>query len=86
MHRTTRRFWKCFQELPLTVQKVAKENFSLLKRDPRHPSLHFKRVGKFWSARIGLDHRALAVEDDSDFIWVWIGSHDEYKRLLRFSS
>lgn len=86
MHRTTSRFWKCFQELPLTVQKVAEENFSLLKRDPRHPSLHFKRVGKFWSARIGLDHRALAVEDDSDFIWVWIGSHDEYKRLLRFSS
>lgn len=86
MHRTTSRFWKCFQELPLTVQKVAEENFSLLKRDPRHPSLHFKRVGKFWSARIGLDHRAIAVEDDSDFIWVWIGSHDEYKRLLRFSS
>lgn len=85
MYRTTSRFWKCFHKLPLEVQKIAKENFSLLKRDPQRPSIHFKRVGKFWSARIGLDHRALAVEDGSDLIWVWIGSHDEYQRLLRFS-
>jgi len=84
MHRTTSRFWKSFQELPVAVQSVAEENFHLLKKNPRHPSLHFKRIGKFWSARAGLDHRALAVQDGSDFIWVWIGSHDAYKRLLKF--
>jgi len=42
------------------------------------PSLHFKRVGRLWSVRIGLSYRALAVEDGTDFIWVWIGTHDEY--------
>ena len=85
MHRTTGRFWKCFHELPAAVQSVAEENFGLLKRNPRHPSLHFKKIGNFWSARAGLDHRALAVHDGTDFIWVWIGSHDAYQRMLKFS-
>jgi len=26
---------------------------------------------------------ALAIEDGEDFIWVWIGSHDEYGRMIR---
>jgi hypothetical protein len=82
MHRTTKRFWKCFDELPEATQKVARENFTLLRSNPQHPSLHFKKVGKFWSARAGLTHRALAIEDGTDFIWVWIGGHDEYERLI----
>jgi hypothetical protein len=82
MHRTTERFWKSFARLPDPVQELSKKNFQLLKADPRHPSLHFKKIGNFWSVRIGLDHRALAVEYEDDFIWVWIGSHDEYERML----
>ena len=85
MHRTTSRFWDCFHGLPAPIQSVAEEKFDLLKRDPRQPSLHFKTAGKFWSARAGLDHRALAVQDGPDFIWVWIGSHDQYERLLKLS-
>ncbi len=30
-----------------------------------------------------MNHRALAVEDGNDFIWVWIGIHDEYERMIR---
>jgi len=86
MHRATSRFWKCFQQLPAIIQKHAKENYSLLKENPRHPSLHFKKVGKVWSVRIGLDYRAIAFEDGSDFIWVWIGSHDEYERMINGTS
>jgi hypothetical protein len=63
------------------VQELARKNFDLLQRDPKHPSLHFKKLGRFWSARVGLSHRALALEDDGDFIWVWIGSHDDYDRI-----
>jgi len=33
--------------------------------------------------RVGINHRALAVEDGADFIWVWIGPHDEYRRLIK---
>jgi len=82
MHRATARFWKCFEQLPPPVQTVAKKNFVLLRSNPSHPSLHFKKVGTFWSARVGINHRALAIEDGYDFIWVWIGSHDEYEKML----
>ena len=81
MHRTTRRFWKCFDDLPEPVQKVAQKNFELLKADPLYPSLHFKKIGEFWSVRAGIEYRALAIEDGKDFIWVWIGRHDEYERM-----
>lgn len=82
MHKATSRFWKCFQHMPAIIKRHAEESFALLKEIPRHPSLHFKKVGKFWSVRIGLDYRAIAVEDGSDFVWVWIGSHDEYERMI----
>lgn len=82
MHRTTRRFWRYFERLPVPVQEIARENFSLLKTNPRHPSLHFKEVGKFWSARVGIGYRALAIADQEYFIWVWIGPHSEYDRMI----
>lgn len=41
MHRTTNRFWKRFERLPESVQKVSKHN------------------------------------------WVWIGTHDEYERMIK---
>ena len=82
MHRTTTRFWRAFEKLPESVQKVARRNILLLKANPRHPSLHFKKIDRFWSIRVGIAHRALAVEDGDDFIWVWIGHHDEYQRMI----
>jgi hypothetical protein len=86
MHKTIDRFWKYFYRLPDNVQKAAEENFELLKINPRHPSLHFKKIGRFWSARVGLNYRSLAVQDGEDFIWVWIGHHDEYDRMLKAMS
>jgi len=83
MHRTTRRFWKGLENLPEPVQRLAEKNFKLLKANPQHPSLHFKIVGRFWSARIGINYRALAVKDGEDFIWVWVGTHDEYDRMIK---
>jgi hypothetical protein len=70
VHRTTPQFWKRFYVLPETVQQLARKNYELLKVNPTHPSLNLKKVGKYWSVRIGLSHRALAAEDDSDLIWV----------------
>ena len=82
MHRTTPGFRRALERLPEGVQRVARRNFRLLVENPRHPSLHFKNVGTYWSARVGRDYRALAVEDGADFVWVWIGRHDEYGRLI----
>lgn len=83
MHRTTTRFWKCFEQLPTSVQEAATKSFARLKSDPFHPSLHFKKVGTLWSVRVGSAHRALAVEESDGYIWVWIGPHDEYERIIK---
>ncbi len=83
MHRATSRFWSCLEQLPLPIQNLARKNYKLLKENSRHPSLRFKKVGKVWSARVGINHRAVAVEDGSDYIWVWVGSHDDYEKLLK---
>ena len=83
MHRTDPRFWRRFDELPVTVQRIARRNFDLLKANPRHPSLRFRNVGRYWSARVGAAHRAVALKDGDDFIWFWIGDHDEYLRVIR---
>jgi hypothetical protein len=69
--------------LPSHVQNVADQAYARLKEDPRHPSLHFKQVGRFWSVRIGLQYRALAVEVPDGLVWFWIGTHADYDRLLR---
>jgi hypothetical protein len=45
-HLASPRFWTCFDSLPPPVQELARKNFALLKEDLRHPSLHFKKVGK----------------------------------------
>ena len=83
MHRTTDQFWRRYRNLPEEVREAADKSFRLLKENPRHPSLQFKKVGAFWSVRVGLSHRSLAVEDESDLIWVWIGNHDEYEIIIK---
>jgi hypothetical protein len=64
------------------VQQLARKNFQLLKDNPRHPSLQFKKLGNHWSARVGHHYRAIAVEDDSGYVWVWIGTYAEYDKLI----
>jgi hypothetical protein len=83
MHRTSNTFWSLFERLPEPTQRIARKNFNLLKTNPSHPSLHFKKVGTLWSARIGINYRALAVEDGANFIWIWIGSHDDYSHMIK---
>ena len=63
--------------------KVADKCYRLFERDPQHPSLHLKKVGKYWSVRVGRSHRAPATEIENGFIWIWIGTHEEYERLIR---
>jgi hypothetical protein len=75
-------FWTCYRSLPSSVREVADKNFELLKSNPSHPSLHFKKVAKYRAVRVGLQYRALAVEVGDDLLWFWIGSHSEYDKLV----
>jgi hypothetical protein len=82
-HFANRRFWNEYQTFPETVRALADKNYALLKADPKHPSLHLKRVGDYWSVRVGLGYRALAIEVDGGLLWFWIGSHARYDELIR---
>jgi hypothetical protein len=46
-------FWKAYDGLPDTIRRQADKSFALLKQDPKRPSLHFKKIGSSWSARVG---------------------------------
>ncbi|MFM8330441.1 MAG: hypothetical protein ACKN9T_02005 [Candidatus Methylumidiphilus sp.] len=81
-HKTASSFWACYARLPVEIRSLARKNFELLKADISHPSLQFKKVGKVWSARVGSNYRAVATQIEGGFLWVWIGTHAEYDKLL----
>ena len=83
--RTTRDFREAFSSLPNDIRRQAQRAYRLFLRDPRHPSLRFKKVDEesdVYSVRIGLGYRALGVMEESSVVWFWIGSHAECDRLL----
>ena len=55
----------------------------MLKENLGHPSLQFKPVGEYWSVRVGLNYRALAIQRGSDWVWIWIGPHTDYDKFLK---
>jgi hypothetical protein len=81
-HHASPRFWRCYDALPVRIRDLADKQFELLKADPTHPSLHFKRIGRFQSVRVGLHYRALGVDAEGGVLWFWIGSHAEYDALV----
>jgi len=84
-HFTLPSFWRHYQQLPKQIQSLADKNYALLRNDPFHPSLHFKKVGKkkqLWSARVGDHYRALGLDKSEGVVWFWIGTHAEYEKLL----
>jgi hypothetical protein len=81
-HLASPTFWEAYGKLPESVRALADKNYALLKENPRHPSLQFKKVGRFWSVRVGSRYRALAVQVDEDLLWFWIGSHADYDAIV----
>ncbi len=82
IHKTALSFWECYEKLPIEIRNLADKNFQLLRDSPAHPSLQFKKAGKVWSARVGAHYRAVATPIEGGFLWIWIGSHAEYDKLL----
>jgi hypothetical protein len=82
-HFATTSFWTAYNALPEQIRRLADNQYELMKADPRHPSLHLKRVGAYWSVRITLRYRALAIEVDEGLLWFWIGSHADYDQMVR---
>lgn len=86
-HRTTDQFWCEYRKLPPEMQRRADNKFSLLKSDPHHRSLQFKKIGvrhgqDIWSVRVTLSIRALAIKRAYGMLWFWIGNHETYETLI----
>ena len=75
-------FWEQFNALPAIIQECARKQFALWLQNHGHPSLHFKRVGPYWSVRVDYNHRALGIENDGTIHWFFIGSHDAYEERI----
>jgi len=82
-HHASTEFWAtCYRSLPQNIQKLADETYARVKQDPSRPSLHFKKIGRSWSARVGAHYRVLAVEAPDGLVWFWIGTHADYDKLV----
>jgi mRNA-degrading endonuclease RelE of RelBE toxin-antitoxin system len=84
--RATPKFWKLYHRLPLSVQRRAQKAYQQWQKNPAHSGVHFKRVDEeepIYSARISDAYRVLGILDQDTVIWFWIGTHDEYERLLK---
>jgi len=81
-HFASPQFWRLYRQLSPVVRALADKNFQLLKAHPKHPSLHFKKIGRLWSVRVGAHYRALGLDKPEGIVWFWIGSHADYDKLL----
>jgi hypothetical protein len=81
-HFASAEFWGTYERLPSSVRALADKQYALLLQGPKHPALHFTQLGRFRSVRVGDDYRALGVEVPDGVLWLWIGSHADYGRLL----
>ena len=81
-HYASPQFRRLYRQLPADVRALADKNFKLLKADPKHPSLHFKKIERLWSVRVGIHYRALGLDKPDGVVWFWIGSHADYDRLI----
>ena len=86
-HRASLAFWRAYASLPLNIRRQADKQFVILKDNPQHPSLRFKKIGErhgdvIWSARVSFSYRALALQRPDGYLWFWIGAHTAYDQRL----
>ena len=81
--KAARSFWQRYAELPAEVQLLAYRTYRRWLVNPGHPSLHFKALKeRKWSVRLGAHYRAIGYfRDGNTFVWIWIGTHEEYNKL-----
>ncbi|MGA9453506.1 MAG: hypothetical protein WBW41_19440 [Verrucomicrobiia bacterium] len=79
--RGTTDFWRLYHALSPKIRQAAQEAFRKFLENPAHPSLQLERLRsdeRAWSVRITRNYRAVARRYDNDWLWFWIGSHEEF--------
>ena len=82
----TPRFRKLLKALPPEVRQTAKKNYTLWRSNPNHPGLDFKQAHTrrpIYSMKVGMGWRVLGTVEGDIITWFWIGSHNDYDKLLK---
>lgn len=83
--RGTEDFWRLYYGLPPLIRAAACNAFQRFRENPAHPSLQLERLRsdkRAWSVRVTRNYRAAARRYDDDWVWFWIGSHEEFDRYF----
>ena len=81
--RGTSEFWQLYYQLPPEIRAAAREAYRKFAVNSAYPSLQLERLkcdSRVWSVRITRNYRAVARRYDDDWLWFWIGTHEEFDR------
>ena len=67
--RASTKFRRRYERLPERIQWLTVKQYQLWLRDLSHPSVEFKKVGRYWSARVTKKYRALGVMSGETVVW-----------------
>ena len=84
----TRRFRRLFDNLPSQIQETARRKFEMFKENPFHSSFRRKVIqstvhypNPHYEFRITRDYRATCFVDSDTYVWLFIGTHEEFDRM-----
>ncbi len=83
--KASRQFRKLYLKLSPEVRREADRAYKMFRVNPAHPGLQFKQIeghSNIYSARVGLRHRALGAFHAGVIVWIWIGTHGDYDKLV----
>ena len=66
-----------------TVRAAARKAHEKFSENPAHPSLRLERLRsdrRAWSVRITRDYRSVAWRSGEEWVWLWIGDHQQFDR------
>jgi hypothetical protein len=81
--RRTSEFLQLYRGLPRQVQAATRKTYQIFRDNPAHPGLRLERLKsdpRTWSVRITRDYRAVALRIGDNWLWFWIGTHNEFDR------
>jgi hypothetical protein len=86
--RRTLRFRRLYDALPEQVRRDADNVYKRFAADPTYSGLNFERIqgvnAPIFSARVSQQNHVLGRSDGSNtIVWFWIGTHQEYDKLLQ---
>ncbi len=75
----TQNFKKDYQALSEEIKKRVKKQLKIIKQNPRHPSLHTKKMNdprEIWEARVTESYRFTFQIEKDIYILRRVGTHD----------